>query len=510
MASREDSQTLEYTPTWVVSLVCAIIVMISLFAERFLHFLGKFLKHQNQDSLFRALEKLKEELMLLGFVSLLLAVFQSFINDICIPESVSLHMFPCKKEGSTLVEVVHYLVFVGPIGRRQRNLSGSTGADHCTSQGKVQLLSLEVLHQLHIFIFVLAVVHVVFCATTMVLGGARVSQWKRWEKEIQTEIPEKSSATDFRRHFHPHQDFLQERASGFWRKTAIVSRMISFFKQFYGSVTKSDYRALRAGFIMRHCQTIPHFDFHKYMIRALEDDFKKVVGISWYLWLFVFIFLVINVNGWHAYFWLSFLPLILLLIVGAKLEHIITRLAMDVAQTPTDGQGGPVKPSDELFWLKEPNLVFYLIHFILFQNSFEIAFLFWILCTYGFRSCILEGVRYFVPRLVVGVIVEVLCSYSTLPLYAIVTQMGDSYKQAIFDQYLQSTLHGWAEDVRKRKKSPQSFSAVMDVFGKKRRKQSSSRDGLQTQRMMRTNALEGHLEEIPESEESPHSQIQVV
>lgn len=41
-------------------------------------------------------------------------------------------------------------------------------------QGKVQLLSLEALHQLHIFIFVLAVTHVVFSATTMVLGGARV------------------------------------------------------------------------------------------------------------------------------------------------------------------------------------------------------------------------------------------------------------------------------------------------------------------------------------------------
>lgn len=42
-------------------------------------------------------------------------------------------------------------------------------------QGKVTLLSLEALHQLHIFIFVLALVHVIFCATTMFLGGLRVS-----------------------------------------------------------------------------------------------------------------------------------------------------------------------------------------------------------------------------------------------------------------------------------------------------------------------------------------------
>jgi hypothetical protein len=41
-------------------------------------------------------------------------------------------------------------------------------------QGDVPLLSLEALHQLHIFIFVLGLVHVVICATTILLGGAKV------------------------------------------------------------------------------------------------------------------------------------------------------------------------------------------------------------------------------------------------------------------------------------------------------------------------------------------------
>lgn len=33
--------TLEYTPTWVVALVCTVIVVISLSVERILHFTGK-------------------------------------------------------------------------------------------------------------------------------------------------------------------------------------------------------------------------------------------------------------------------------------------------------------------------------------------------------------------------------------------------------------------------------------------------------------------------------------
>lgn len=70
----------------------------------------------------------------------------------------------------------------------------------------------------------------------------------------------------------------------------------------------------------------------------------------------------------------------LLLIVGAKLEHIITELAQR-AELAKDGPGRAgtrVRPSDELFWFGRPGLVLYLIHFILFQNSFEIAFFLWI------------------------------------------------------------------------------------------------------------------------------------
>lgn len=33
--------TLEYTPTWVVAVVCTVIVIISLSVERLLHYLGK-------------------------------------------------------------------------------------------------------------------------------------------------------------------------------------------------------------------------------------------------------------------------------------------------------------------------------------------------------------------------------------------------------------------------------------------------------------------------------------
>jgi mlo protein len=107
-------------------------------------------------------------------------------------------------------------------------------------------------------------------------------------------------------------------------KLAVVSWIIAFFKQFHDSVSKSDYKALRSAFgLVRHiiyfkpCSLIyiaieanrvllfsqkhfpshPSFNFYKYLIRALEHDFKRVVGISWYMWLFVILFLLLNING---------------------------------------------------------------------------------------------------------------------------------------------------------------------------------------------------------------------
>ncbi|CAN6479228.1 unnamed protein product [Victoria cruziana] len=405
MASDEAEEgSLEFTPTWIVAVVCSIIVFISLALERILHYLGKHLKKTNQKPLFEALQKVKEELMLLGFISLLLTVFQNPISHICIPKGFANHMLPCEKESAS-TESSHYQVFSLPnlLGGKRRLLAAAGSSNHCISKGKVQLLSLEAIHQLHIFIFVLAIVHVIFSVLTMLLGGAQIRQWKHWEDSIANdkynteEVLEKKVT-----HVQQHA-FVKEHTLGFARRSSILSWLLSFFKQFYASVTKSDYITLRLGFIMTHCRGNPKFNFHKYMMRALEADFKKVVGISWYLWVFVIIFLLLNVGGWHTYFWIAFIPLILLLAVGAKLEHVITKLAHDVADKHTAIEGDlVVQPSDNYFWFHRPRLVLYLIHFILFQNAFEIAFFFWILTTYGFDSCIMGQVGFIIPRLIIG------------------------------------------------------------------------------------------------------------
>lgn len=55
-----EGRTLEFTPTWVVAVVCTVIVAISLGVERLLHYAGHFLKSHNQKPLYEALQKVKE------------------------------------------------------------------------------------------------------------------------------------------------------------------------------------------------------------------------------------------------------------------------------------------------------------------------------------------------------------------------------------------------------------------------------------------------------------------
>ncbi|CAH9117992.1 unnamed protein product [Cuscuta epithymum] len=453
-AGEEEDLTLEYSPTWVVAAVCFVIVSISLAVERILHFTGEYLKKKNQRPLYEALQIVEEELMLLGFMSLLLTVFQGRINKICVPPNTMHHMLPCP----LAQEEAFLAAELAPVSHDEEFHSWKLppervpGTGYCVAKHKVPLLSLEALHHLHMFIFVLAIVHLVFTVLTILIGGAKVRQWKHWEDEIaeanfETGPDLQPGVTDV-----CHHDFIRTRFVGVGKRSTIWGWLHSFSKQFYGSVSKSDYIALRMGFIMTHCRGNPKFNFHKYMMRALEDDFKKVVGISWYLWLFVIFFLLLNINGWHTYFWIAFIPFALLLAVGTKLQHVIIQLAHEVAEKHAAIEGElVVQPSDDHFWFHRPRIVLNVIHFILFQNAFEIAFFFWIWLQYGFGSCIMGQVKYIVPRLLIGVIIQVLCSYSTLPLYAIVTQMGTYFKKSIFDEHVRAGLVEWAQKAKRKK-----------------------------------------------------------
>ncbi|KAG5533243.1 hypothetical protein RHGRI_027441 [Rhododendron griersonianum] len=350
-------RSLKDTPTWAVAVVCFVLVLVSIVIEHLIHLIGSWLRKRHKRSLYEALEKIKEELMLLGFMSLLLTVTQDRIAEICIPRSVGNSWHPCDKHPDKKYE------------------------DKC-AEDKVQFVSAYGIHQLHIFIFVLALFHVLYCIITLGLGTLKVC----------------------------------------------------FFRQFFRSVAKVDYLTLRHGFVIAHLspQIEMDFDFRKYISRSLEEDFKVVVGISPIIWLFAVLFLLTNTHGRHSYLWLPFIPLIILLIVGAKLQVIITKMGLRIQERGDVVKGAPVvQPGDDLFWFNRPRLILFLIHIVLFTYTF------------GFQSCFNNQLEDIIIRLSMGVIIQVLCSYVTLPLYALMTQascaMGSTMKPAIFKEQVPSS-----------------------------------------------------------------------
>ncbi|XP_058219242.1 MLO-like protein 6 isoform X2 [Rhododendron vialii] len=461
MAGGSGGRSLEQTPTWAVAVVCFALVAVSIVIEYIIHLIGKWLRRKHKRALYEALEKVKSELMLLGFISLLLTVGQGPISTICISKSVGSTWHPCSKEHEAKLTKTYTetddkegegrrkLLSAAVEGSFRRVLAaGST--DKCAEQGKVPFVSSDGIHQLHIFIFVLAVFHVLYCILTMALGRLKMRSWKAWERETRT--AEYQFSHDPERFRFARETSFGRRHLSFWTKTPGLIWFICFFRQFVRSVPKVDYLTLRHGFITAHLAPQSHtrFDFQKYINRSLEEDFKVVVGISPPIWLFAVIFLLFNTHGWYSYYWLPFIPLIIILLVGTKLQVIISKMAIRIQQKGEVVKGVPVvQPGDDLFWFNRPRLILYLINFVLFQNAFQLAFFAWTWFEFGLTSCFHERLEDIIIRVSMGIIIQILCSYVTLPLYALVTQMGSTMKPTIFNERVAMALQNWHHTAKK-------------------------------------------------------------
>ncbi|KAL5740751.1 hypothetical protein ACOSQ2_029931 [Xanthoceras sorbifolium] len=468
-----STRSLENTPTWALATVCFVMISISIILEHSFHLLINWLKKRRKNALIDAVDKLKSELMLLGFMSLILAVSQSSISKICVPTETADIMLPCRQPSieSQALKVQNYEhYFVSKVDGKLSSKEdpyeyianvNDTGAtmDSCTSDGKVSLISEDGIHQLHLFIFTLAVMQIVYSTLTMALGRAKMRRWKAWEKETQT--TEYLVANDPERFRLTRQTTFTRRHVTSCTKTSIHLWTICFFRQFLHSLAKVDYLTLRHGFISAHFSTsVNNFNFQKYIKRALEEDFKAVVGISPLMWFFVVIFLLVDVYDWQEInLWISYIPLLIVLVLGTKLEAIVARMALQINDRSNTVRGIPlVHPNDNLFWFGRPRFVLVLLHLTLFMNAFELAFFIWVSIQFGVDSCYHEHRAITVTRVVLAIVVQVLCSYVTIPLYALVTQMGSKFKSRILEEKIAKIMKQWLAEVRERRKKQEQQS----------------------------------------------------
>ncbi|KAI5333260.1 hypothetical protein L3X38_023390 [Prunus dulcis] len=450
----QEMRSLALTPTWSVATVLTIFVAVSLLVERSIHRLSYWLRKTNRKPLLEAVEKMKEELMLLGFISLLLTATSSMIANICIPSKFYNSSFsPCSR--SEIDEEIENnssqerkLLMFSVLPHSFRRMLNGLNHNSC-KEGYEPFVSYQGLEQLHRFIFVMAITHISYSCLTMLLAIVKIHGWRAWENEAH--MDRHGSLTEITR------QLTMRRQSSFVNPSNPVVRnnffmwVTCFFRQFGRSVVRADYLTLRKGFIMNH-NLSPKYDFHSYMIRSMEEEFQRIVGVSGPLWGFVVAFMLFNIKGSNLYFWIAIIPIALVLLVGMKLQHVIATLALENAGITGSYPGAKLRPRDDLFWFKKPELLLSLIHFSLFQNAFELASFFWFWWQFGYSSCFIRNHLLVYLRLIVGFAGQFLCSYSTLPLYALVTQMGTNYKAALIPQRIRETIHGWGKAARRKRR----------------------------------------------------------
>ncbi|GKV38347.1 hypothetical protein SLEP1_g46267 [Rubroshorea leprosula] len=316
--SDKELRSLALTPTWSVATVLTIFVVVSLVVERSIHCLSNWLRKTNRKPLLAAVEKMKEELMLLGFISLFLTATSSTIANICIPSKFYNSTFaPCTRS-----EIDQQLeddgskerkLLMSPVSHSFRRILNSMNRNTC-KEGHEPFVSYEGLEQLHRFIFVMAITHISYSCLTMLLAIVKIHSWRAWEEEA---------------HMDRHKSLHK------------ITRELTMRRQ--------------TTFVRYHT----------------SSPFAKNSGP---LWGFVVAFMLFNVKGSNLYFWIAIIPITLVLLVGAKLQHVIATLALENAGITFAGK---LRPRDELFWFNKPKLLLSLIHFTLFQNAFELASFFW-------------------------------------------------------------------------------------------------------------------------------------
>ncbi|KAH7306867.1 hypothetical protein KP509_22G035100 [Ceratopteris richardii] len=367
MAGGGDNNALLSAPTWAIALTCAVFVTLSLAIERIIHRIGKKLSKNEEyyGALLSAFNKMKDELFMVGISSISLSMGQKAFSNICIPAEVYKFKPVCQ---------IH-------LEDNQKEIEESMAC----SKGKVHFMTTTGLHSLHILVFILAAFHILYTAMMVVLGTLEVRRWRAWEASAE----EKSTAA---LRLVKETTFLRTRGGIPCSDKLIVSYVVSFFKQFYKwRICKSDYVTFRSGFIKYHCPSYPEFNFHKVIMRSFVADCKRVVGVGWKLWAYAIFWVLINVNGWQKSWIVYTVPLLVVLLVGAYMQQIITNMANKIRFKQSVVEGAPiVLPDSRNFGCGGPRVILKCFHWIVFENALTTTVPIWASITFDSYSCIYD------------------------------------------------------------------------------------------------------------------------
>ncbi|XP_008448546.2 MLO-like protein 4 isoform X5 [Cucumis melo] len=393
----EEGRSLAITPTWAFATVVTLMVSLGFFFQGTLKRTKKWLNRTKRKSLLAALEKIKEELMLFGLLSLLMGHWIVFVARICVKSSVlSSRFYPCALE-TDLKRVRHIFIATQSLNGSVPREHNNDGIREYCPEGRESFASYESLEQLHRLIFVLGVTHVSYSFIAVALAMIKIYGWRTWENE--------AKALAIR---NTQEESAQAPSTG------PNIRRLSTFVFHHTSHPWSQHRVLVwlcATLDICHCLHLPQLP-------------------------------------WKQHLHLGFLS-----------PCNLVKLAVEVVDSSPRGYYC-FNLRDELFWFGKPKLLLWLIQFISFQNAFEMATFIWSLWEIKEPSCFMDNETHVGIRLAFGVITQFWCSFITFPLYVIVTQMGSKVKKSLVSENVRNSLHQWKRRVKARPSSSSTVTVL--------------------------------------------------
>ncbi|KAL2907123.1 MLO-like protein 14 [Bienertia sinuspersici] len=199
-----EGRSLTETPTWAVATVFSLMVASVVFFTKSVEFFAHWLDKRKRKPLLAALNKIKEELMVFGVLSLLMGHWSIFVAKICIKSSlVSARFYPCIPETTsnrTLVPFQHIIISnsskVAAHHPKHQDLVDHYARHKYCAKGYESFASYESLEQLHRLLFVLGVTHVIYSSMAIALAIIKIYSWRTWEDEAKSMASQTSQAVN--------------------------------------------------------------------------------------------------------------------------------------------------------------------------------------------------------------------------------------------------------------------------------------------------------------------------
>ncbi|KAH9685491.1 MLO-like protein 4 [Citrus sinensis] len=448
-----QGRSLPETPTYTVASVITVLIFVCFLVQRAIYRFGKgpakqsgprvWLKMTRRKALFASLEKIKEELMLLGLISLLLAQWARWISEICVNSSLfSSKFYTCSEDDNGIHQKMlskSSFLFLNESDVPPRGIINNHKSHQC-GEGREPFVSLEGLEQLHRFLFVLGITHVLYSCLAVGLAMSKIYSWRKWENQARiSAVADSNMQAKKNKVMRRQTTFVFHHTSHPWSRSPVL-------------------------IWMKHKLPLS-YNFHNYIVRSMEDEFHGILGISYPLWGYAILCIFVNIHGLNIYFWLSFIPAILVMVVGTKLQHVVSSLALEIMEQTGPSVGTQVKPRDDLFWFRKPEILLRLIQFIIFQNAFEMATFIWSLIEQNiaivstYNNLAFNTITHNTSD-IAWILVQFWCSYSTVPLNVIVTKMGSHWKKALVAESVRESLHSWCKRVKERSKHDASLHSL--------------------------------------------------